>query len=140
MKTRKEFRREWILDPSKEMIIESEIDIAYDKYKLNLLTIPSVSRFHCVWAKARQRFEKEMHDLNVVINQDCTNNERVSELVEWYRKECRARPEMYKGDEVVMKAIRDAAVTGLSFSFSLMEAYRILKANLAFMDNMRAMG
>jgi len=33
MKTFKQFRREWILDPSKEMIIEKEIVIAYDKYK-----------------------------------------------------------------------------------------------------------
>jgi hypothetical protein len=43
MITKKEFRRNWILDPSKEMVVESEIDIAYDKYKLNLLTIPVVS-------------------------------------------------------------------------------------------------
>ena len=111
------------------------------KKKLGNLPIFSVSRFYSAGAiKARQRFEKEMHDLNVVINQDCTNNERVSELVEWYRKECQARPEMYKGDEVVIKAIRDAAATGLTLNFSLMEAYRILKANLAFVDNMRAMG
>ena len=110
------------------------------KKKLGNLPIFSVSRFYSAGAKAKQRFEEEMHDLNIVINQDCTNNERVSELVEWYRKECQARPEMYKGDEVVIKSIRDAAATGLTLNFSLMEAYRILKANLAFVDNMRAMG
>lgn len=42
MKTFKEFRREWVLDPSKEMIVEKEIISAYDRYKLNLLTIPDV--------------------------------------------------------------------------------------------------
>jgi len=110
------------------------------KKKLGNLPIFGVSRFYCAGVKAKQRFEKEMNDLNIVINQDCTNNERVSELVEWYRKECQTRPEMYKGDEVVIKAIRDAAATGLTLNFSLMEAYRILKANLAFVDNMRVMG
>lgn len=110
------------------------------KKKLGNLPIFSVNRFCKAGVKAKQRYEKEIHDLNIVINQDCTNNERVSELVEWYRKECQSRPEMYKGDEVVIKAIRDAAETGLTLNFSLMEAYRVLKANLAFMDNMRAMG
>lgn len=32
-KSFKDFRREWILNPSKEMIVEKEIVIAYDKYK-----------------------------------------------------------------------------------------------------------
>ena len=31
-KTYAEFRREWVLDPSKEMIVESEIEIAYERY------------------------------------------------------------------------------------------------------------
>lgn len=33
MKTFKEFRREWVLNPSKEMIVESEIILAYERYK-----------------------------------------------------------------------------------------------------------
>jgi len=110
------------------------------KKKYGNLPMFSVRRFYCSKIKAKQRFEKEMCDLNALINQDCTNNERVSELVEWYRKECQARQEMYKGDEVVIKAIREAAATGLNLNFSLMEAYRILKANLAFVDNMKGMG
>ena len=110
------------------------------KNKLGNLPIFGVSRFYSAGAKAKQRFEKEMLELNNVLGENVEANERVSELIEWYRKECQARPEMYKGDEVVIKAIRDAAATGMTLSFSLMEAYRILKANLAFVDNMRAMG
>lgn len=110
------------------------------KKKLGNLPIFGVNSFLCAGVKAKQRFEKEMHDLNIVLNQDCANNERITELIEWYRKECNARPEIYKGDEIVVKAIRDAAATGLTFNFSLMEAYRVLKANFAFADNTRAMG
>jgi alanine-alpha-ketoisovalerate/valine-pyruvate aminotransferase len=33
MKTFEQFRSEWILNPSKEMIVESEIADAYEKYK-----------------------------------------------------------------------------------------------------------
>ena len=110
------------------------------KKKLGNLPIFSVSRFYSVGVKARQRFEKEMLELNNVLGENVEANESVSEIIEWYRKEYQARPEMYKGDEVVIKAIRDAAATGLTLNFSLMEAYRILKANLAFVDNMRAMG
>jgi len=32
MKTFEQFRSEWILNPSKEMIVESEIELAYKKY------------------------------------------------------------------------------------------------------------
>ena len=33
MKTFEQFRRDWILDPSKEMIVEKEIVVAYKVYK-----------------------------------------------------------------------------------------------------------
>ena len=38
MKTFKEFRSDWILDPSKEMIVESEINAAYDRYVETITT------------------------------------------------------------------------------------------------------
>lgn len=33
MKTFKQFRRDWVLNPSKEIIVESEIVLAYERYK-----------------------------------------------------------------------------------------------------------
>ena len=39
MKTFKEFRREWVLYPSKEMIIEAEIKKAYDRYTANFIAL-----------------------------------------------------------------------------------------------------
>ena len=37
MKTFEQFRHDFILDPSKEIIIESEILTAYDNYKINAI-------------------------------------------------------------------------------------------------------
>jgi len=37
MKTFKQFRSDWVLDPSKEMIVEKEIIIAYERYKSDFL-------------------------------------------------------------------------------------------------------
>jgi len=39
MKSFKEFRREWVLYPSKEMIIEAEIKKAYDRYTANFIAL-----------------------------------------------------------------------------------------------------
>jgi hypothetical protein len=85
-------------------------------------------------------YEKQMHELTVILNNNCEGDERIKELIEWYRKEYQKRPEMYGGDKIVVKAIKDAALTGLSLNMSLMEAYRVLKANLSFIDINRAMG
>lgn len=108
--------------------------------KISNCAIYSVSHFYSAGAKSKQRFEKEMIELNNIVGKNVAADERISELIEWYRKECNARPEIYKGDEIVVNAIKQGAMKGLSFNFSLMEAYRILKANFSFTDNMRAMG
>lgn len=110
------------------------------KKKLGNLHTFGVSRFYSAGVKTKQRFEKEMLELNTVIGRNVEADERIGELIEWYRNECSKRPEIYKGDEIVVNAIKQGALQGLSFSFSLMEAYRILKANFAFTDSMRAMG
>jgi hypothetical protein len=81
-------------------------------------------------------FAKQMNELNTVMGKNVESDECIIDLIEWYKKECQARPEKYGGDEIVIKAIREAALTGLTLNFSLMEAYRVLKANLAFADNM----
>jgi len=110
------------------------------KEKLGNLPILSVSHFYGAAAGKSHRFEQQMNELNAVIGKNIDGHERVNELIDWYRKEYQKRPEMYGGDEIVIKAIKDAAITGLTLNISLMEAYRILKADLAFVDNMRAMG
>lgn len=40
--TKAEFRTKWILDPSKEMIVEEEINKSYDRYKLKSLNTPAI--------------------------------------------------------------------------------------------------
>jgi len=79
----------------------------------------------------RDKFEKEMHDLSAIMNQNCEKNEDIRELCEWYRKECITRPIM-GGDHVVIEEIKNAAATGLTLSMCIHHAYAMLKFKLGW--------
>ena len=116
-------------------------DIEYElRSKQRKFPIFGVSRYYSAGVKAKQKFEKEMLELKNVLGENCEANERVSELIEWYRGECDKRPEIYKDDEIVINAIKQAAMTGLNFNLSLMEAYRLLKISFEYADHRLAMG
>ena len=82
-------------------------------------------------ANLRLEYEKQMQNLNKVMNCNCEGDENIKELVEWYRKECAKRPIM-GGDHVVIAAIKNAAYTGLTLSMSIHEAYARLRFNLGY--------
>lgn len=110
------------------------------KKKLGNLPIFGFGHLYRSVAGKYHEFGNQMNELNIVIGENVEANECVHELIYWYRKEYEKRPEEYKGDAIVAKAIADAARTGLSFNLSLMEAYSKLKCDLALVDYMRVMG
>ena len=87
---------------------------------------------------SRNEFEKQLYELKTIVNENCEGNERITELIKWYRKEYQKRPELYPGDEVVVKAIKDNALKGLILDKSIDTAKILLKADLAFTDIQRS--
>ena len=82
-------------------------------------------------------FEKQLNDLKALID-DTEENEKINTLIAWNRNEFVKRPEMFIGDHIPIKLVRDNVAAGYSLDLAIQEAYRILKGRFALMDMCRA--
>jgi hypothetical protein len=85
-------------------------------------------------------FEKEMHSLKVVLNKDVNGNEDLENLIHWYINEYNKRPELHKGDALVVITVRQLALKGLSFKSCIEGAYEVLRNDLKNIDALRQLG
>lgn len=75
-------------------------------------------------------FEREIKALSIILNQDCTNNSLIIELIKWFRDEIKKKSRDYMGDEVVIICIQSCALNGLPLNISVMKAFAILDKTL----------
>lgn len=99
-----------------------------------------VSRLYKEGLEAARELEKGMLELNSIVGENVEADERISDLIVWYREECRKRPENFRGDELVVELIKNAVISGSTFNAALEETIIFLKYEFALIDNARATG
>ena len=62
---------------------------AMDAKKILLAFTGSINKYN--------EFEKQLNDLKAITGKDISNNEKIKDLVSWYRNEYVKRPEKYPG-------------------------------------------
>lgn len=79
-------------------------------------------------------FEKQLNDLKAITGKDISNNEKIKDLVSWYRNEYVKRPEKYPGDHIVLKILRGHIAYGFSLNVAISNTYDELRGRLAIID------
>lgn len=81
-----------------------------------------------VFRKQKYEFEKELKNLEIILDRDCESDIKLKELITAYYNECKKHPDEFNNGVDVIYHMQNAAMIGKSFDECL--EYARMKLNI----------